>query len=267
MRRSVRSVRLKGLWIHPQSGLPYYRTRRGGKPVLVPLPVDLPHDHPDFIAAWAEVARSGKAPERARPAAGTLASTWAAALASDSFHGRSASYRGIIARHARQITDRAGTVKAAAIGAKHVRADLAQASDPNGRHRAWRFWGRYCVERGWLDNDPTQGVSIPARARPRGRHGHPAWSRDEIAAFRAAYPVGSTPRAIMELTYWTGARISDVVKIGRQHIDADGVLCFRQTKTEDMAYVPWSCGLPPTPLAWRPTATCAGRRSRTWPAA
>lgn len=48
----------------------------------------------------------------------------------------------------------------------------------------------------------------------------------------------------MELTYWTGARISDVVKIGRQHVDSDGVLCFRQTKTDDMAYVPWFCGLP-----------------------
>lgn len=210
----------------------------------MPLPPDLPHDHPDFIAAWAEAARTGKAPEVDRPAAGTLASTWAAALSSDTLAGRSPSYRGIIERHARQITERAGTVKAAAIRAKHVRADLAQARDPNGRHRAWRFWGRYCVQRGWLDDDPTHGVSIPTRAKPKGKHGHPTWSRDEIEAFRAAYPIGTTARAIMELTYWTGARISDVVKLGRQHIDADGVLCFRQTKTGDNAYVPWSCGLP-----------------------
>ena len=67
MRRGVRSIRLKGLWIHPRSGLPYHRTRRGGKTVLTPLPPDLPHDHPDFLAAFSAAARGTEAPTEWAP--------------------------------------------------------------------------------------------------------------------------------------------------------------------------------------------------------
>ena len=48
----------------------------------------------------------------------------------------------------------------------------------------------------------------------------------------------------MKVTYWTGARISDVVMIGPGHVGRDGVLRFRQQKTGDPAYVPWSNPLP-----------------------
>ena len=74
--------------------------------------------------------------------------------------------------------------------------------------------------------------------------GHPTWRRAEIEAFRAAYAIGTSPRAIMELAFWTGARISDVVAIGPQHVGRDGVLAFRQCKTGGLAFVPWSCALP-----------------------
>lgn len=239
MRQGVRSVRLKGLWLHPRSGLPYYRSRRGGKTKLTPLPPDLPHDHPDFLAAFAAAARGAGEPPRHAP--GTLGSTWAAALASEAADSYSRAYRDMLDRQAAAILGKAAEVRAAAVDARAIRADLSSASNPGARLKAWRFWASYCIARGWLTADPTQGVKPPKRAQSDG---HPTWSRAEITAFRDAYAIGTTARAIMELTYWTGARISDVVLIGPQHVDRDGVLAFRQTKTGDTAYVPWSCALP-----------------------
>jgi integrase len=229
---------LKGLWVHPRSGLRYYRTSRGGKETYVRLPDDLPLDHPDFIAAWAAAARSQDAP--AAFPSGTLGSTWRAALASDHLAQLSGSYRAIIQRQANAICAKAGEVKAAAVAERHIRADVRESPNPPARLKAWRFWARYCVEAGWLPTDPTSAI----RLRTKGGDGHPTWERAEVEAFRDAYPLGTTPRAIMELTYWTGARISDVVLIGPQHVGKDGVLSFRQSKTRDLAFVPWTCPLP-----------------------
>lgn len=237
MRSRIRSVKLKGLWIHPRHGGKYYRTRRGGKEHLTRLP-DLPIDHPDFIAAWAAAARQEDAPKAY--SSGTIGSTWRAAMASDLFHTFSKSYQGIIARHAKAICTKAGPIKAAAVAERHIRADLRDCPTPGPRLKAWRFWTRFCLDKGWIESDPASAIKL----RLKSGAGHPMWTRDEIAAFRKAYPIGSSARAIMELTYWTGARISDVVLIGPQHVGRDGVLAFRQTKTGDMAYVPWSCTLP-----------------------
>ena len=237
MRRNVRTVRLKGLWIHP-SGARYYRVRRAGRTHFTRLPDDLPTDHPDFIAAWAAAARQTDAPT-AFPA-GTLGSSWRALLASDTFHGLSEGYRAIIRREARHIVTRAGAAKVAAIAEAHVRADLRSTRTPSARLRAWRLWARFCLDHGWLVTDPTATIRLRTRAGP----GHPAWTRDDIAAFRAAHALGTPPRAIMELLFWTGARISDAMLIGQQHVGRDGVLAFRQKKTGDLAYVPWTCDLP-----------------------
>lgn len=95
MRQGVRIIRMNGLWVQPRDGRAFYRTRKGGKTVLVALP-NLPHDHPDFIAAWAEAARSGAPKEK--PKAGSLASTWAAMQSSDMFHGWTPVYRAKITR-------------------------------------------------------------------------------------------------------------------------------------------------------------------------
>jgi integrase/recombinase XerD len=236
MRQGVRAVKLKGLWQHP-SGALYYRTRAGGGLRMVRLP-DLPIEHPDFVAAWAAAAREGPAP--LSYASGTIGSTWRAALASDKAATFSPSYRSIIAREARLICARAGDVKAAPVTERHIRADLRQSANPRARLKAWRFWARFCLDAGWLPADPAQGIKLDIAQG----EGHPAWSPDEIAAYRAAYALGTVPRMLMELAFWTGARISDVVRIGPQHVGKDGVLGYRQTKTKDMAYVPWTCALP-----------------------
>ncbi len=241
MRQSVRVIRMKGIWVHPRSGKAFYRTRKGGKVKLVALP-DLPHDHPDFIAAWAEASRDGRPTEK--PKAGSLASTWHAMQASPMYASWTPVYRAKIARQFKEICAEKGFVAARLIRDAHITKDVGDAPSPGDRLRAWRAWAAWCKERGMIADDPARTVRLPRAAKARGVVGHRRWTDDEIARFRARWPIGSVPRAMFELLHWTGARISDAVRIGPQMIDAGGVLVIAQGKTGEKAYVPWSCALP-----------------------
>lgn len=240
-RQGVRVVRMKGVWVQPRDGKAFYRTRKGGKVKLVPLP-DLPHDHPDFIAAWAEAARDGK--PREKPKAGTIASTWNSMQASDLFHSWTPVYRAKIARQFAAVIARAGHVQAKTIRDAHITKDVSEAPSPGDRLRAWRAWGGWCKERGLIADDPSRTVRLPRKAKAKGEIGHRRWTTAEIEKFRARWPIGSVPRALFELLHYSGCRISDGVRIGPQNIDSDGVLVIRQGKTAERAYVPWDCALP-----------------------
>jgi integrase/recombinase XerD len=235
MRQGVRSVALRNIWRDPKSGKTYYRSRRGGKLVLTQLP-DLARDHPDFIAAWAAARKGIELPDLVP---GSIGSTWRAILASPEAREWSPGYHAIMQRHSASICARAGQVKARAVRPEHIRADLDSAGDPMARLKAWRTWGAWCVKRGILSLDPAQHV----RHKRKSGEGHPPWTDAHKAAFRARWPIGTVTRAMMELIAWTGARVSDAVRIGPQMVKA-GVLEFRQQKTGDLAYVPWTCPLP-----------------------
>lgn len=232
---------MKGLWVQPRDGRAFYRTRKGGTTKLIALP-DLPHDHPDFIAAWAEAARDGK--PSAKPKAGSLSSTWHAMRDSAMFAGWTPAYRAKIARQFADICKTKGHVSARAIRDPHITKDVAEAPSPGDRLRAWRAWGAWCKERSLISDDPARDVRMPRAVKAKGVIGHRRWMADDIARFRARWPIGSTPRAMMELLLWTGARISDAVRIGPQMIDHQGVLVINQGKTGERAYVPWTCALP-----------------------
>lgn len=235
MRQGVRSVALKGIWRDPKSGKVWHRSRRGGNLVLTPLP-DLPHDHPDFIAAWAAAVK-GTAPPVVEP--GSIASTWRALLASSMAREWSPGYHGIMQRHAAAICANGGAVKARGVRPEHIRADLDGAGDPMARLKAWRTWGAWCIKRGIIQADP----SLEVRHKRKTGEGHPPWTEAHKAVFRARWPIGTATRAMMELIAWTGARVSDAVRLGPQMVRA-GVLEFRQQKTGDVAFVPWTCPLP-----------------------
>jgi integrase/recombinase XerD len=237
MRQGVRSVALKNIWRDPKSGVTYYRSRRGGKLKLTELP-DLPHDHPDFIAAWA-AAHKGSAPPPV--IAGSISSTWKAIFASAQAREWSPGYHAIIKRHADAICATGGTLQARAIRQRHIRADLDAASDPVNRLKAWRVWGAWCFARGIIEDD----VTLTIRNKRRKVKRRPPWTPEHKAAFRARWPIGTVPRALMELTNWTGARACDVVRLGPQNVRSDGVMEYRQNKTAERAYVPWTSPLPP----------------------
>lgn len=239
MRRTIRegTVKLTGVMTVRRGGRVFRYFRRKGQP-LVRLP-DAPMDSAEFLAAYL-AARGPEAP-KTRPA--ELRAVIVRCLASPAMLAVSAAYRQVTRRELQAIAGAAGDALAADLRKRHIQADIAALSPHQARHRlkAWRWLCRFAVEVGAMTDDPSAGVR--RKALPR-TDGHAPWTPAEIEAFRARWPIGTAARAAMELLYWTGARTVDGVTIGPGMVDRAGVLVFRQSKTGDAAYVPWTCALP-----------------------
>ena len=242
MRRQVRgsSVSLPHIQTVWRRGR-VYRYARPPKGARVRLP-DLPLDHPDFLDAYAKAMKTRPAVNRA--AAGTIAAMVEAFRRSKAWtDGYSESYRRAIAKHLEAIIEQSEDAKAAHLRATHIRADLAPLP-PNvaaQRLKAWRLVCAYGVGASMISEDPSEGVK---RKRLAKTDGHLPWSRDHIEAYRARWPLDTPQRLCMEVLLWTGARIADSVMIGEGMVGRDGVLAFRQAKTGNDAFVPWTCPLP-----------------------
>lgn len=97
----------------------------------------------------------------------------------------------------------------------------------NGRVKAIRRVFRWAIEEeiAGVRANPARDIAM-IRTGSTGFH---TWSDDEVAQFEARWPVGSKPRLALALLLLTGARRSDVVKLGRQH-SRDGWLRWTATK-------------------------------------
>ena len=240
MRRRFRgqAVTLRYLMHIPRpSGEVHTYVRIKGQP-LVRMP-DLPHDHPRFLAAYA--AAVGQAPERMPPREGTIAALVVIAKASDAFAGLSGGYQRTLRRNLDAIAEAGMRAGYAGLQEHHVRADCEDAPSPHDRLKAWRFLCRIGLDRRRLRNDPSVGVRLPERKV----EGHEPWTLDDLDAFRDRWALDTVPRRVMEVLRFSALRIADGCRIGPGMVDREGVLPVRQGKTRDLAYIPWSCALPP----------------------
>ncbi len=92
---------------------------------------------------------------------------------------------------------------------------------------------KLALDEGWIEHDPTQGV----RGYKIRTEGFRVWTEDEIAQFERTYPSGSRERLALALLLYTGQRGSDVVPMGRQHIEG-GKIVVRQQKTRERLRLP-----------------------------
>jgi integrase len=99
--------------------------------------------------------------------------------------------------------------------------------------KAVRHLMKYALAMELCASDPTQGIKLP-KMKTDGIH---TWDETEIATFEAAQPIGTKPRLAMALLLYTGQRVSDVIRMGRQHI-RNGILQVRQAKTGAMLDIP-----------------------------
>jgi integrase len=99
--------------------------------------------------------------------------------------------------------------------------------------KAIRHLMHYAVAAEICKVDPTQGIKLP-KMKTDGIH---TWDETEIAAFEAAHAIGTRPRLAMALLLYTGQRVSDVIRMGRQHI-RNGILHVRQAKTGAVLDIP-----------------------------
>lgn len=99
--------------------------------------------------------------------------------------------------------------------------------------KAVRHLMQYAVSAGLCQADPTQGVKLP-KIKTDGIY---TWNEQDIAAFETTHAIGTKPRLAFALLLYTAQRVSDVVRIGPQHI-RDGILHVRQEKTWAVLDVP-----------------------------
>lgn len=240
MPRQVRAntVTLKHVQTVQRGGKTYRYLRLPGQP-RIKLP-DLPPDHPEFLAAYIEASRA--APKSIRAQAGSIAAAIESAMRSAAYLDLSQGYRAILRRHLEAIREQAEDAMMRHLRAGDIQADLEPLTPVQARDRmkAWRFLCGQSLGK-TISSDPSEGVRRPDAPKLKG---HEPWTADHIEAFRKRWEIGTVARAAMELLFWTGARRSDVVMIGKGMVDRAGVLIFRQAKTGEEAYVPWTCALP-----------------------
>jgi len=140
-------------------------------------------------------------------------------------------YRSTIERFCRATSGNGmayGDMPVAGMGREHVvRLMLARKpSAANNLRKALRALMTHAVEINLRQDDPTAKVK-PVRTNSGGIH---SWTEAEIAQFEARHQVGTKARLALALLLGTGQRVSDVIRMGRQHI-RDGFIHVRQQKT------------------------------------
>jgi integrase len=120
---------------------------------------------------------------------------------------------------------------------KHI-GDIigAKASTPeaaNNLLKVLRVILSYAVSIDMIESNPAAAVK-KYRSRSEGFH---VWSEDEIAQFERRHEIGSRPRLALALLLYTAQRRSDVIRMGRQHVQGDAI-AVRQDKTGTALMIP-----------------------------
>lgn len=202
---------------------------RRGKGKRIRLPDD--PTTPEFEAAY-RAALIGEAPTQKRAPASPHTLQWLV----DRYR-ESAAWRQLAPATRRQreriflsAIERADNPPFAAITQADVQRAVDKRADTpaqaNHFLKTMRGLFAWAVRNGHVERDPAAGVPW-VRYRSDG---FPAWTADDVQAFREHHPIGSKARLAMELLLLTGLRRSDLVRIGRQHLRGD-VLTIRTTKT------------------------------------
>ena len=218
----------------------YYFRRHGRRTPLPGFPGSA-----EFNRAY-EQALAGRAPVvtdigATRTVAGSVNAMIAGYLSSAAF-GQLApasqrQYRRILEELRRQHGERG----IATLERRHVALMIeARAATPAAARdllRCLRLLVQHAIKLGIRQDDPTNGV----RVKMPKTEGFRTWAEQDIAAFEAAYSIGTKPRLALALLLGTALRASDVVRVGRSHVRNGTIAGVVQQKT--------GSALPPIPIS------------------
>lgn len=126
-----------------------------------------------------------------------------------------------------------GQKRVALLQRGHIEKMLASIEKPSARRnrlKTIRGLMRAAVPNMRKD-DPTEG--IPS-IRLRKSNGHHTWTDDEIAQYRAHWPLGTQARLVMEFALETASRRGEVVRLGPQHVKNGRIRIERTHGSEDV---------------------------------
>ncbi|APE43389.1 hypothetical protein BOO69_08150 [Sulfitobacter alexandrii] len=202
---------------------------------------DTPKNDPVFLKKYAELlaAHDGSKPHPAvRHRTGTLGAGIRAYLASDVFMSLAPTTRALWRRALEDIEARYGAALFDDLQTRHIRKDLSRlnAHPANTRRKIWRGLCRWAEDAGLIEEDPARAVRRRATPKTDGRV---AWTRDDVAKFRAHWPHDTHQRLAFELMHRTCAAIGDAGRLGPGMIK-DGWLTYRRQKSGSEATCPFN---------------------------
>jgi integrase len=128
-------------------------------------------------------------------------------------------------RDLEKLRGKYGNMSVAAIRRKHVTAMLdAVPGNEKGLRRMLSILLGLAMEREWRSDNPMTGL----RRSRKASAGFRTWTEEDIAKFEAKWPSGSKQRLALALLLHTGQRRSDVVRMGRQHVQGDKIRVVQQ---------------------------------------
>ena len=110
-----------------------------------------------------------------------------------------------------------GNKRVALLQREHIMKMLAAIERPSAKRRwlkAIRGLLRAAVPTMRRD-DPTEGIAGIKMPKTKGHH---TWTDEEIAQYRAYWPLGTQQRLVMEFALETASRRGEVVRLGPQHV-------------------------------------------------
>lgn len=140
-------------------------------------------------------------------------------------------YRGIIERfRAANGSKDARHVTTGTIEVKLGKMAATPAAANNLRKTLARLH-RHAIKLGWRTDNPVTATDPFDKG-----DGHHTWTELEIAQFEARWPLGTKERLAFALLLYTGLRMADMLKVGRQHV-RDGKLMLHHGKNDSDAVV------------------------------
>ena len=209
----------------------YYFRRRGDK--AIPLP-GLPGSE-EFMAAYAEALAGlrhvGIGASRTLP--GTINALVVNYYGSDDWQKLAADTKKNRRRVIERFRARHGNKRVALLQREHILGMLAAIERPSARRhwlKAIRGLLRAAVPMMRRD-DPTEGIAGIKMPKTKGHH---TWTDEEIAQYRAYWPLGTQQRLVMEFALETASRRGEVVRFGPQHIRNGRIRIERTHGSEDV---------------------------------
>jgi integrase/recombinase XerD len=187
----------------------------------------------EFYAAYRQAIGQRDAAADGKIKAGSFRALVVAYVGSTKFKGLDGSTQNWQRRTLEDICANYGHCLVETMKGKHVRAirnekiDAGLPAAGNQRLKAMRAMFKWGLEEEECVNNPTLGV----QKHSYHTDGHHSWTDEEMAQYRAFYPLGTKQRVAIDLVSYTSCRREDVVRFGPQH-RRNGRLVYRQAKNE-----------------------------------